>query len=121
MSFDTDTLNETLRKARAGDYEAAARLVREYGRSFLRIFRYRYKQRLKQLERVVGGSDLTQEAWVALIMQQDGLSEQTFASPEHFMAFLQGVARNKLREAERRYLGTEKRDLTRQAGFRYDL
>jgi DNA-directed RNA polymerase specialized sigma24 family protein len=104
MSFDASDLNDLIAKARAGDNEAALR----------RAIHRRLRRRLHPLERVVGGSDICQETWIALLTGDQGITDQTFTSPAHLIAFLEGIARNKVREKERQYLGTQKRDLRRQ-------
>lgn len=101
-------LDDLFDRARAGDKAAEKELFEKYGHHMLRVVRRRLKERMRQL---FDSDDFTQEAWLSFY--QSALHLKQFDSPNAFMVFMTKLAENRVIDAERRHLGTAKRDMRR--------
>jgi RNA polymerase sigma factor (sigma-70 family) len=91
------------------DPEAAREVVQRYTPHLLAVIRRRLDGRLRPL---VGGSDIAQDAWVALLERV--AAGAPFVEERQFLAFVTGVVENKVRELHRKHLALQRHDLKRQ-------
>jgi RNA polymerase sigma factor (sigma-70 family) len=95
-----------LARLRAGDQSAAAELVAHYGPNLLVAIRRRLHRRLRRL---FDSQDFAQDVWASFFTNPP--NKNVFKSPQHFIAFLQGMARNKTMEVMRSRLQGRARNL----------
>jgi RNA polymerase sigma-70 factor (ECF subfamily) len=101
-----------MQQAVAGCPDAFARLVRDYSNAIRRVVRRRLNPRLRS---IFDSVDFMQEVWASFFKNLGQANE--FADAEGLIAYLVGVARNKVEKAHRAFLETNKRDLSRRSLF----
>lgn len=105
---DSENTNFLVMKAAAGDGDALARLMSQYSDRLKRMIALRLDRRLRGR---VGASDIVQEA---LIEAERRLSDYARNPPMGFFLWLRAIAADKLLNAHRAHLGTQKRDAARE-------
>ncbi|MCI0459395.1 MAG: sigma-70 family RNA polymerase sigma factor [Gemmataceae bacterium] len=98
MSDSVEEFRALLQRAREGCEQAARQFHEQYGQPILRVVRRWLR---KQVRTKVDSTDLTQEVWKDFF--RGTLQQKQFDGPQHLLAFLTSMARNKVREAQRRY------------------
>ncbi len=105
---------EIVRSVRAGDASAAAMLLDRH----LPTLRARTRGRMpRALQAKVGASDIVQDALIAAFM---GLGEFEDRGDGSFQRWLRQILEHKILDAERRFVGADKRSVSREARFRTD-
>jgi RNA polymerase sigma factor (sigma-70 family) len=100
---------QLMERVRAGCPDAAQALYDRFSDAVRRVVRRNLAQRLR---RQYDSTDFTQSVWASFFMVP---AEQfTFANPESLVAFLSRVAYNKVTDATRQRMGTQKNDLQRE-------
>jgi RNA polymerase sigma factor (sigma-70 family) len=97
-----------LRELQAGSQEAAHELAATYRDHVLRCVRRTLRRKMRQQ---YDSLDLAQLVWASVLIAPDRLAE--IHSPEQFVRFLAGVARNKVAQEGRR-MQALKNDMSRQ-------
>jgi RNA polymerase sigma factor (sigma-70 family) len=100
------SLRALLQRVVAGDQDAAQQLQERYGRYIVMAVRRRLPQ---QLRSKFDSLDFVQDVWVSFFRTAD----RPFESPEHLIAYLVRMARNKVADAQREGEAT-KRDARRE-------
>lgn len=108
MDEGAQGLRSLLEQARGGCPRAARELFDQYGPAVQRVVRRRLQP---QLRRQYDSDDFVQSAWASFFTSP---REWAFATPEELVAFLSGVAYNKVVEKARQRLGTLRYDLNRE-------
>ena len=109
MATDQPTLTTLLMQVQAGSQEAAQQLYDLYGSHVLHVVRSRLPDRLRGR---FDSLDFCQDVWASIFCSP--LEPDAIKSPEHFITFLTRVAHNKVTDATRQQLGTQKYDLCRE-------
>ena len=100
---------ELVRRMRSGDEDAARVLFKRH----TRILRVRVRENLPAvLRRKVGESDVIQEAYLAAFLRLGDFEDRGEGS---FGRWLSRILEHKIRDEVRRYIGTEKRAVKREA------
>lgn len=94
-----------MERIRQGDTEAARQLFDSYGEAIKQVVRRRLHRRLRS---EFDSLDFVQDAWASFFHIPP--ERCTFQTPEELMAFLRRLVENKVIDAYRQRLGTEKRD-----------
>jgi RNA polymerase sigma factor (sigma-70 family) len=103
------TLNELLEQARQDSGACAQEIVERYGPYILRAVRRRLNKRLRSKFDSV---DFVQAVWASFFaLSNDRLQ---FNEPKELVDFLMGLARNKVVDAVRQRLETQKYDVKRE-------
>jgi RNA polymerase sigma factor (sigma-70 family) len=71
----------------------------------------------RRLRSKVDSTDIAQMAWASFFRV---LPDHRFDTPEHLVAFLTSITRNKFNETLRRFLGTQARDIRREQSLGED-
>ncbi len=108
MNQTASTLNELIRRARAGDREALGDLLEQH-RAYLRVLTDRKFD--KGLGQRLDASDVVQQTFLSAYKRFSQFAGQVH--PE-FLAWLQHVHDNNLRDAVRRHVQAEKRAVGRE-------
>jgi RNA polymerase sigma-70 factor (ECF subfamily) len=90
-----------------GSEEAAHQLQRQYGQYIVMAVRQKLSRHLRSKFDSV---DFVQDVWVSFFREPD----RAFESPEHLIGYLVNMAKNKVTDANRNRLHTEKRDVRRE-------
>jgi RNA polymerase sigma factor (sigma-70 family) len=96
-------LVDLFRQAQAGSEEAATTLFEHWGVPLLHVIRHRLSHPLR---RIFDSDDFLLETFAEALIRK--LNEDVFKSPQTLLAYLQKMAVNKVRDAERKYLGTQR-------------
>jgi RNA polymerase sigma factor (sigma-70 family) len=100
---------EMIRRVREGSSDAAWELVERYGPALRRVVRSKLNRRLRpQFDSL----DFVQMVWSSFFRAPGKL--ERFGSPDELVAFLVGMARNKVVTEVRRQLMTKRHDLNRE-------
>ncbi len=110
MTESSDTQNLVMRAA-DGDSQAVADLFGRYRDRLKRMVALRLDRRLQKR---VDPSDVVQEA---LIVASNRLSEYADDPPMDFYLWLRWIAADKLLNAHREHLGTQKRDVSQEVSI----
>ena len=110
MTDSSDTRTLVIR-AVAGDSQAVAELFGQYRDRLKRMVALRLDRRLQKR---VDPSDVVQEA---LIVASNRLSEYANEPPMDFYLWLRWIAADKLLNAHREHLGTQKRDVSQEVSI----
>lgn len=105
-------LLDLLSLANQGDLRAIDSLLNRFKSDLLRVVRRRLPQRLRPLYE---SQDFMQAVWATFFLSKP--DPEQFTSPEHLLAFLRGIAANKVRGQIRQRLGTQKSCLDREVPF----
>ena len=103
------TLAELVERARKGSVAAQREVIEKYGSHVLRVVRRNLNQRLRPRFDSV---DFVQDVWVSFFRTVG--SEHILESPNDLATFLITIARNKVVDANRQQLDTERCDLRRE-------
>jgi RNA polymerase sigma factor (sigma-70 family) len=103
------SLTELVEQARRGSQFAQRQLVEEYGDAVLRVVRRTLNQRLRTR---FDSLDFVQDVWVSFFRNVG--SKDLVETPRDLAAFLIGIARNKVVDANRQQLDTARFDLRRE-------
>lgn len=98
-----------MQQIHAGSEDAAFELLKTYGPSIITVVRRALRERLRAL---YDSRDFEQDVWASFFANPP--DPRTVDRPEALMAFLITVARNKVLDAERQHLYSEKRGRKRQ-------
>ncbi len=112
MTTEQPTLTSLLKQVQAGSQEAAQTLYDLYASHVRQVIRLRLSDRLR---RRFDSLDFCQDVWASIFTSPP--EPDAFESPEKFVAFLTRMAQNKVTDATRQQLGTEKYDLGREEPF----
>jgi RNA polymerase sigma factor (sigma-70 family) len=106
---DTQTeLDRLMDQIRGGSQDAVRELLAKYGDSLLRVIRRRLG---KPLRGQFDSADFVQAVWASFFATP--LQDYQFDSPEALMAFLTNLAVNKVCDAARHAVETQKRNVNR--------
>src|SRR6266852_4102522 len=109
MPEKKDTFQDLLQRARECCDESARELVERYGPHILRVVRRRLNKKLRSKFDSV---DFVQAVWASFFaLPMDRLQ---FERPQQLVDFLMGLARNKVVDAVRQRLETQKYDVNRE-------
>jgi RNA polymerase sigma factor (sigma-70 family) len=103
----TPGFRELLRRVLTGDDEAARQLQEQYGEYIIMAVRRRMPRRLRSKFDSV---DFVQDVWASFFRTP----QRHFNGPDHLVAYLTRMAQNKVVDATREGLETQKRDLARE-------
>jgi RNA polymerase sigma-70 factor (ECF subfamily) len=109
MAEKKDTFQDLLQRARDCCDESARELVDRYGPHILRVVRRRLNKRLRSKFDSV---DFVQAVWASFFALPIG--KYHFERPEQLVEFLVGLARNKVVDAVRQRLVTQKYNVERE-------
>ncbi len=109
MAEKKDTFQDLLQRARECCDESARELVDRYGPHILRVVRRRLNKRLRSKFDSV---DFVQAVWASFFALPIG--KYHFEHPEQLVEFLVGLARNKVVDAVRQRLVTQKYNVERE-------
>jgi RNA polymerase sigma-70 factor (ECF subfamily) len=98
-----------MQKVVAGSAEAAQELFRDYGPYLLHAIRRRLS---KQIRSKFDSMDFAQDVWASFFAEVP--EKRSFDSPEKLVAFLTKLARNKVLDAVRQRLKTDKHDVRKE-------
>ncbi len=98
-------------RAQAGCHDAAREIIACFGEPLRRIIRLRLERYEHSLRKIYDEDDCWQSVFFGFF---HGGLKHAFDSPEQLLAYLTGIAENKLAKAERREYGAQKRDRSRQ-------
>lgn len=112
-----DELNALIARARAGDQEAAAGLVRRWRPAIRAVARRRLRAR-PVLRRAIDSNDLAQEAWTTFFTRVLSKKALSFNDEQTFICFLSRLVANCTRASTEHYLEAKKRDLSREVPLR---
>ncbi len=98
-----------MQKVATGSEEAAQELFRDYGPYLLHAIRRRLS---KQIRSKFDSMDFAQDVWASFFAEVP--EKRSFDSPEKLVAFLTKLARNKVLDAVRQRLKTDKRDVRKE-------
>jgi RNA polymerase sigma factor (sigma-70 family) len=110
MPVPSDDFKNLLDQARQKVPGAAEEFMRRYGEHVLRVVRRRLAKS-PRLRVAFDSFDFTQEVWRRFFT--DWALKKHFPTPEEFVTYLTRTAVAVVRDEERKYLGAQKRDLTR--------
>jgi RNA polymerase sigma factor (sigma-70 family) len=108
MPDDQQGLKRLMARVRDGDQDAVRELLDTYGDFLLHVIRRRLNRPLRTQ---FDSADFVQAVWASFFTGR--LKDQEFASPEDLINFLAGLARNKVCDAARKGMRTDKRNLYR--------
>jgi RNA polymerase sigma factor (sigma-70 family) len=108
-STDKADFEVLMHRLRDGSEEAAWELVERYGSSVQRVIRRSLNE---QMRSKFDSIDFVQAVWFSLFREREKFAG--FQSPAQLMAYLMGMAKNKLAHEHRRRLQTQKHDLRRE-------
>jgi RNA polymerase sigma-70 factor (ECF subfamily) len=108
--MDIEDLAESLARAKAGDDAAIRDLMHKFEPEVRMVVRVRLPRTLRSQ---FDSMDFVQEVWRS-VFTTNGPDLSQFASAQHFLGYLAGVARNKVFEEHRRRTKTRKYDLGRE-------
>jgi RNA polymerase sigma factor (sigma-70 family) len=109
-------LADLLQRARAGCPEAVQLLVERYSDPIRLVIRRHLHTRLRP---AFDSVDFLQSVWTDFFARS--LQEHDFESPDKLYAFLRRVCLNKVNEAHRKQLDTQKRDRNRETSIPPDI
>ena len=109
--MESSDFGELVRRARAGDAAATARLLDRFEAEVRTMVRVRLPRALRNQ---FDSMDFVQAVWASVFAGGHGPEPADFADEKHFRAFLAGVARNKIYEEHRRQTRTKKYDIGRE-------
>jgi RNA polymerase sigma-70 factor (ECF subfamily) len=109
MPEKKDTFQDLLQRARECCDESARELVERYGPHILRVVRRRLNKRLRSKFDSV---DFVQAVWASFFALP--MEKYQFDRPEQLVEFLMGLARNKVVDAVRQRLATQKYNIERE-------
>ena len=109
MPENKDTFQDLLQRARECCDESARELVERYGPHILRVVRRRLNKRLRSKFDSV---DFVQAVWASFFALP--MEKYQFDRPEQLVEFLMGLARNKVVDAVRQRLATQKYNIERE-------
>jgi RNA polymerase sigma factor (sigma-70 family) len=101
-----------VRQAQGGSHLAARALFDGYRRPLLGIIRQRLRPRLRTL---FDSDDFLMATFAEVFTRH--FSQDVLRGPETLWPYLVTIARNKVRDAERKYFLTERNDLNREVHF----
>jgi DNA-directed RNA polymerase specialized sigma24 family protein len=101
---DPDPISDLMLRARAGDQEAARRIVNHFTDALSRAVGLHLRQEVRP---TYGDSDIVQLVFLDLFTGE--VPSDVLSSSERLMRYLFAVARNKVRQLHRQELGTQKR------------
>ncbi len=112
MTEQPTDFERLMERVRTGCPEAARELFEEYGGHIRLVVRRKMNRRLRSQ---YDSTDFTQAVWASFFTTS---AEQfRFDTPEELVAFLAGMANNKLTEAYRNRVSAAKRDAGREQHF----
>lgn len=106
---DIDGFADLMRRVRAGSEQAAWKLVQDYGGYIRRAVRRVLNQKLRPK---FDSLDFVQLVWQSFFRMREQV--ERFEDPRHFVAYVAGMANNKVRMEIRRRMATEKHDVERE-------
>src|SRR5713226_1526015 len=109
MPRTDEEFHALMQKVVAGSAEAAQELFREYGPYLLHAIRRRMSKRIRSK---FDSMDFAQDVWASFFAQP--LARRSFGSPEELVAFLTALAENKVIDAVRQRMGTQKHTINRE-------
>ena len=109
MAEKKDTFQDLLQRARESCDQSARELVDRYGPHILRVVRRRLNKRLRSKFDSV---DFVQAVWASFFALP--VAKYHFERPEQLVEFLVGLARNKVVDAVRQRLATQKYNVQRE-------
>jgi RNA polymerase sigma-70 factor (ECF subfamily) len=109
MPEKKDTFQDLLQRARESCDQSARELVERYGPHILRVVRRRLNRRLRSKFDSV---DFVQAVWASFFALP--MEKYQFDRPEQLVEFLMGLARNKVVDAVRQRLVTQKYNIERE-------
>ncbi len=110
--MDPLSFAEVIRRARAGDGAATARLLNQFEPEVRTMVRVRLPRKLRNQ---FDSMDFVQAIWKSVFTgETTGSDTATFTDESKFLGFLAGVARNKVYEEHRRQTRTKKYDIGRE-------
>ena len=98
-----------MQKVVAGSADAAQQLFRDYGPYLLHAIRRRMSKRIRSK---FDSMDFAQDVWASFFAESP--AKRSFDSPQQFIAFLAKLARNKVLDAVRQRLKTDKHDVRKE-------
>jgi RNA polymerase sigma factor (sigma-70 family) len=107
---DDSDLDGLLARARSGDSKAADELVRRFEPDVRMVVRGRLPRALRTQ---FDSMDFVQAVWTSVLTTKDSADLPQFESSRHLLAYLSGMARNKVIEEHRRRTQTLKYDIGR--------
>jgi RNA polymerase sigma-70 factor (ECF subfamily) len=110
QAVDDDDLAVLLERVRAGDAESVRDLIQRFEGELRAMVRGRLPQVLRSK---FDSMDFVQAIWESVLIN-DGPDLDRFSSPQHFRAFLAGVARNKVFAEHRKRTRTRRYNLKRE-------
>jgi RNA polymerase sigma factor (sigma-70 family) len=96
----------------AGSEDAFRQLAQIYTPYIVRAARGLLSRKVRQK---LDSQDFSQSLWASLLLKRTDLTR--LETPEQLVAFLNKAAKNKVIDASRRYLQTQKYDLSREQGL----
>ncbi len=115
MTSQDNDFRLLMRRVVAGSEEAARQLVEEYGESLRRAVRRALNARLRSK---FDSLDFAQVVWCSFFRARERL--ERFDRPDELVAFLVGMARNKVGLEARRRLQTNKYNVNREHAWSED-
>jgi RNA polymerase sigma factor (sigma-70 family) len=109
---DQDDLLDLVRRAQAGSAEAARALFERCREPLLAVIR---KYLHPPLRKLYDSDDFLMETFVVIFTRH--FSDEVLNSPESLWPYLNKIAENKVRDAERKHLNGHRRDLTREVSL----
>jgi RNA polymerase sigma factor (sigma-70 family) len=101
-----------LERVKAGSEEAARDLQAQYGEYIMKAVRRRLPRRLRTK---FDSDDFVQDVWTSFFREP----ESNFNGPDHLAAYLMRLAQNKVVDAKRARIDTQKHDLAREEPLAY--
>lgn len=105
----TEEFHTLMQQVLTGSEEAAQELFRDYEPYLLKVIRRRLDKRMRSK---FDSLDFAQDVWASFFAELP--EKRSFASPEELVAFLTTLARNKVVDAVRRRVQTNKHDIDRE-------
>lgn len=108
----SSTFDELMARVAEGSQDAAWEIIQRYSANILRTVR---RSLPDELRRKLDSVDIVQSVWKSLLAKNtplDGLS-----SAAEFVAYIAGMAKKKVYEADRHYKGTKARDIRREVPY----
>jgi RNA polymerase sigma-70 factor (ECF subfamily) len=109
MSDSPNEFNDLMQRLRQGDEGAARELLDSYGDHILRVVRRRLNKKMRSKFDSV---DFVQAVWASFFAKVHG--NAAFDQPEKLLAYLVNMAQNKVIDAVRQRLKTQKHNLNRE-------
>lgn len=109
MNGSQAAFEDLLLRARAGDRAAMGELYAQYSEPVRRVVRRRLNPLLR---RRYDSCDFVQSVWTSFVQLE--LTDQAFATPDDFVAYLAAMAANKIAETTRQRMGSLKNDIRRE-------